>query len=80
MSDKKIIIGSKSLVILVPEAKVGPAGPTGNPIAVLSALPEYTNDDAARAAGKTTGDWYIIAQGSDIGPHGLLKKVVPILT
>jgi hypothetical protein len=39
-------------------------------------LQEYISDEAAIAAGLIQGQYYIIAEGSDVGPAGLIKKVI----
>lgn len=53
----------------------GPPGSSGTPD--LSVLDEYTDDAAAIADGLDVGDHYIIAAGSDVGPAGLLKRIMP---
>jgi hypothetical protein len=39
-------------------------------------LQEYADDEAAIAAGLIQGQYYIIAEGSDVGPAGFIKKVI----
>jgi hypothetical protein len=46
------------------------------PIPGVPGLLFFVDDEAAILAGLSVGDYYIIAEGSDVAPAGLLKKVM----
>lgn len=72
----KVAMSMTRLVVKFPVSIPGPPGSAGAPD--FSLIPEYTDDEAAIADGLSVGDFYIIADGSDVGPSGMLKKVRPI--
>lgn len=42
----------------------------------IAGLEFFVSDAAAIAAGYSVGDYYLIAVGSDVGPAGLIKRIV----
>lgn len=52
----------------------GPAGSAGVPD--LAALPQYKDDDEAKANGLGINDSYVVATGSDVLVPGTVKLII----
>ena len=58
-------------------AEVFPDGPSPFPqTSELKKLPTYINDEAAIVDGLQAGDFYVVAEGSDIAAAGTVKMVI----